>query len=266
MQRGQLARINKEELIDTILAAQAEGTPALRALDEKLSAVMAEVAELRTALTSPESFFTKKFTELQTKIDKQAEIIASQQRFLEMLDRKEREMNVVVLGLPDEGEALDGAVTDTEKLARVWEKMEVGAVECQHRRLGAVGDGGRKRPLLLTIQDKDTRLRVLANGKKLKTAGGNYTRIYVKKDVHPSVRREWKRLRDAEAREKERPENVGCVVRLDTRQRKLYRDEDVIDCWNSQFFLERPQFVRKISILCWNINRVCTKLEKNKCV
>lgn len=236
MQRGQLARINKEELIDTILAAQAEETPALKALDDKLTAVMAEVAELRTTLASPESFISKKFTELQTKIDKQAEIIASQQRFLEMLDRKEREMNVVVLGLPDEGEAFDGAVTDAEKLAKVWDKMEVGAVECQHRRLGAEGGGGRKRPLLLTIRNKDTRLRILSNSKKLKTAGENYRRIFVKKDVHPSVRKEWKRLREAEAREKERPENVGCVIRLDTRQRKLYRDDDVIDCWNSQFF------------------------------
>lgn len=113
--------------------------------------------------------------------------------------------------MPDEGEALDGAVTDVEKLVHLWGKMEVGDVDCQHRRLGTAGGGGRKRPLLLTIRDKDTRLRILANSKKLKTAGENYTRIYVKKDVLPSVRKEWKRLRDAEAREKEKPENVGCV-------------------------------------------------------
>ena len=101
---------------------------------------------------------------------------------------------------------------------------------------GAEGGGGRKRPLLLTKRNKDTRLRILNNSKKLKTAGENYRGIFVKKDVHPSVRREWKRLREAEAKEKERPENVGCVIRLDTRQRKLYRDDVVIDCWNSQFF------------------------------
>lgn len=67
MQRGQLARINKEELIETILSGQPEETPGLKALDVKLSAVMAEVAELKTALTSPDSFVTKKFTELQEK-------------------------------------------------------------------------------------------------------------------------------------------------------------------------------------------------------
>lgn len=236
MQRGQLSRINKEELIETILSGQPDEAPGLKALDEKLSAVMVEVAELKTALTSPDSFVTKKFTELQEKIEKQAEIIASQQRFLEMLDRRERETNVVVLGLPDEGEALGGAVTDVEKLSHLWGRMEVGSVDCQHRRLGTAGGGGRKRPLLLTIRDRDTRLRILANSKKLKTAGENYARIFVKKDVHPSVRKEWKRLRDAEAREKEKPENVGYVIRLDTRQRKLYRDDDVIDSWNAQFF------------------------------
>lgn len=235
MQRNQLARINKEELIDTILAAQDDELPALSSLEEKLNAVMAEVAEVKAAITSPDSFVTRKFVELQEKIDKQAEIIANQQRFLEMLDRKERETNVVVLGLPDEGEALDGARTDAEKLERVWNKMDVAGVECQHRRLGAEADGRRKRPLLLTIRDKDTRSRILANAKKLKEAGENYTRIFVKKDVHPGVRREWKRLREAEDREKQRPENVGCVIRLDTRQRKLYRDDVVIDGWNPQF-------------------------------
>lgn len=61
MQHYQLARINKE-LINTLFAAQAEETPALCARDEKLSAVMLEVAELPTALSSPESFFTNKFT------------------------------------------------------------------------------------------------------------------------------------------------------------------------------------------------------------
>ena len=58
----------------------------------------------------------------------------------------------------------------------------------------------------------------------------------MKKDVHPSVRNEWKRLRDAERTEKDRPENVGCVIRLDVRERKLYRDDVVIDKWNPLFF------------------------------
>lgn len=195
MHRNQLARINKEELIETILASQEEnGTPVLRALDEKLNAVRAEVAELKKVITFPESFVAKKFAELHDRIDKQAEIISKQQRFFEMLDLKERETNIVVLGLPDEGEALDGAVTDTDELERVWEKVGVARVECQHRRLGAEPDGRRRnRPLLLTVRDKEMRSRILANAKNLKTTREKYSKIYVKKDVHPGMTKEWQR-------------------------------------------------------------------------
>ena len=208
----------------------------LTALLEKLNAVIAEVAELKKVITSPESFVAKKFAELNNRIDKQADIIARQQQFLELLDRKEREANIVVLGLPDEGEALDGAVTDTDKLKKVWEKVGVADVQCQHRRLGAHAEGGRRnRPLLLTIPQKDMRSRILAIAKNLKTAGEKFSRIYVKKDVYPGVRKEWQRLREAKVKEKERPDNAGCDIRLDTRQRKLYRDGEVIDTWNPQF-------------------------------
>ena len=37
-------------------------------------------------------------------------------------------MNIVVLGVPDEREALDGIVTDTGKLEKVWEWMGVADV------------------------------------------------------------------------------------------------------------------------------------------
>ncbi len=89
---------------------------------------MDEVAKLKAAIASPESFISKKFTELQEKIDKQAEIFSNQQRFLEALDRKERESNVVVLGLPDEGQELEGATSDAEKLTRIWNKMDLAGV------------------------------------------------------------------------------------------------------------------------------------------
>ena len=192
MQQNQLTRINKVELIETLLYAQDEDeTPVLTALDKKLNAVMAEVAELKKVITSPDSFVTKKFAELNNRIEQQADIIARQQRFLELLDRKEPKANIVVLGLPDESEALDGAVTDTDKLEQVWEKVGVVGVECQHRILGAHAEGGRRnRPLLLTIPQKDMRSRILANAKNLKTAGEKFSRIYVKKDVHPGVRKE----------------------------------------------------------------------------
>lgn len=61
---------------------------------------MAEIAELEKGITSPQSFLIKRLTESQTQIDKQAEIISKQKRFLE------KEANVILLGMP--GGALMG--------------------------------------------------------------------------------------------------------------------------------------------------------------
>lgn len=73
MQRTQLARINKEDLIDSIMGAQGEDeAPMLKSPEEKLNTVMTKMAELRRILTSPESFLSKKFDELHERVDKQA--------------------------------------------------------------------------------------------------------------------------------------------------------------------------------------------------
>ena len=88
---------------------------------------------------------------------------------------------------------------------------------------------------MVTVASREAREKILGKASTLKQAGGDFSRIYIKKDVHPSIRLEWRRLREVEKKEKERPENSGCVIRLDTQERKLYRDGVVIDQW-SQFF------------------------------
>lgn len=127
--------------------------------------------------------------------------------------------------------SLEGETSDLGKLQKVLSKIgEVPEVK-SCRRLGRGEAGARKRPILVTLSSREARDRVLGGTRRLKEAGAPYERIFVKKDVHPSVRNEWKRLRDVEAAEKARPENVGCVVRLDTRERKVYRDNVLIDSW-----------------------------------
>ena len=85
-------------------------------------------------------------------------------------------------------------------------------------------------------RSKEIKDNVLDKAKILKDAGTLYERIYIKKDQHPEVRKEWKRLREAEENEKKRPENQHAIIRLDARQRKLYRDDVVIDSWNPHPF------------------------------
>ncbi|MPC60093.1 hypothetical protein E2C01_054130 [Portunus trituberculatus] len=82
---------------------------------------------------------------------------------------------------------------------------------------------------------RQVRDKVHGKTSKLKDSGAPYERVFVKRDVHPSVRNEWKRLRDAEAAERAKPQNTGCVIKLDTRARKLYRDV-IIDSWRQASF------------------------------
>ena len=246
LQRTQLARKNKEELVDMILASGEDGT-ALANINKRMDDVVKAVDALKDTITAQNTMVNKNYEDLKAQVDKQAEIIAKQQQYLEYLDRKEREGNVVILGVPDEQESLDGAVTDEEKLNKIWTAVGMGGgVAGTHRRLGGGGlsqaSGGtlphlpRPRPILLMLADKNQRTTILNNANRLKTSGDNFSRIYIKKDVHPSVRKEWRRLREVETAEKAKPENVGCVVRLDPRERKVYKDNTVIDTWNAQFF------------------------------
>lgn len=48
-------------------------------------------------------------------------MITKHQKFLKVIDQKERENNVVVLGVPYEHEALDGAMSDEVKLVKIWD-------------------------------------------------------------------------------------------------------------------------------------------------
>ena len=60
-------------------------------LTEKVNELVSEIADLKQAITAPDSFINKRYDELQRQVDKQADIIVKQQRYLEFLDRKERE-------------------------------------------------------------------------------------------------------------------------------------------------------------------------------
>lgn len=132
--------------------------------------------------------------------------------------------------MSDDQVALNGATSEDEKLNKVWEGLEDSTEICSHQRLGRHDPGStRTRPILVTVATKDVHDKVLEKTPKLKTQGGAFGKIYVMKDIHPTVREEWKRLRAAETTEKERPENQGCTIRLDVRERKLYENRVVIE-------------------------------------
>ena len=161
------------------------------------------------------------------------------QLFLEQLDRQKRETNLVLFGIPDGQESFDGATTDDDKIKKVWTAVEADPDRItirSHRRLGPVINANRPRPLLVDVESKSIRDEMLEKSKKLKELQENYKKIYIKKDSHPEVRKEWKRLRDAEEVEKNKPSNSGCTIRLDFKQRVLYKYDIAIDKWRPHPF------------------------------
>ena len=68
LQRSQLKAINKDELIDSIMAVQDPDDVALHYVTEKLNDVVQELSQLKNAITSPDSAFNKRFTELQDQL------------------------------------------------------------------------------------------------------------------------------------------------------------------------------------------------------
>ena len=159
MQKTQLSRLTKEDLIESILSAPESNEGVLKTLMEKFQDVVEQVGELKQIITSPDSSINKRISDLQDQVNRQADIIARQQSYLEAVDRRERETNIIVTGVPNENEALEEATTDDNKLSVIWTKVEAVEEIKEHRRLETKVDN-RRRPILITVSSKQARDKV----------------------------------------------------------------------------------------------------------
>lgn len=91
----------------------------------------------------------------------------------------------------------------------------------------------------MTLENQDQRNDILRVAKNLKERGGVFTRIYVKKDIHPATRRDMARLRTRENEERQKPDNQGVEITFDWRRRVLLRDGVVIDGYLPNFGMDR---------------------------
>ena len=176
---------------------------------------------------------------LNTRLDDAYKIIHQQNRFLEALDAKDRVRNLVITGVKEEEDGLGR--TDAEKVKSVLIAANyTGNIRTEAwvtKRLGQPDDR-RKRPIHVRVESQDQRNDILRVAKNLKEKGGEFTRIYVEKDIHPAARREMMRLRDRENEERGKSENEGAVISYDWRRRVLLRDDVVIDRYFPNFGME----------------------------
>ena len=234
MGRNQLNRLTKDELVDTLLSSQSSEKTVLAEIHDKLDMIVSDIYDLKRSFAAKLEEAETRITSLEERIAKQDEISERQQRFMERIDRKERECNIIVLGVPDEHLALDGVTNDQAKVRRVLEAAGADVEVRSVRRLGAVAQADKSRPILVSVSSRDQRDSTLEKAKVLKNKSLPFQKIFVKKDVHPTVRQEWGRLHEAERREKLADKHAD--IKINYRERKLYKNGEVIDQWSVQGF------------------------------
>ena len=217
----------KQTLSTLINDTRSEEPPNSVLLDE-LRSVKQAIAEVAT--------LKQEVTRHSERLDDAYKVIHQQQLFLESLDGRERRHNLIVLGVSGDGDELGNG--DAEKMSNVMEAAECDEEDRSRwsmKRLGQRNDRN-KRPILITVNDQNQRDRILRKARNLKNAQQPASTVYIKKDVHPAVRKETARLRRREREEKEKAENVGVNITYDWKNRVLMREGVIIDRFMPHFF------------------------------
>ena len=168
--------------------------------------------------------------------------VAQQQRFLESIDAEKRSKNMIILGIPEDPNLiLDGTAADTDekRVAIILKKVgQENVVPVTIQRLGKDGAAGanRIRPLKIVVNTSEEQKEVISNAKKLKNAGEEFKKVFIKRDVHPAIRKEIGRLYAVQKAEQEKAENAGRTVVFDQRKRVVTIDGIIVDRFKPNFF------------------------------
>ena len=193
--------------------------------------------------------FKKRIEYLENQTKTLSEAVFQHQRFLEANDSAKRSCNLIITGVPEDddhvAEAVDEnpaerAVSEKDKVSLILKKVEqkesVNIVEVTRLGKKQGGNNSRPRPLKVVTNNPQERKLVLDSTIKLKHAGQSFSKIFVKKDLHPIVCRELNRLRAVIREEKNKHENAGKSVVYDRETRCLKVDGIVVDRFKMFFF------------------------------
>lgn len=167
------------------------------------------------------------------------ESLSNQQRYLEGLEAAKRANNLIIMGLPEHPIEMNNSNynTDEAKVKKILEEIDHPSVEFETcERLGQQNtDSTKPRALRVKLKNAHERKQILQNTKLLKDKPTPLNKVYVKKDIHPGVRKEFTRLKKVERHEKEKPENQGRKVTYDANTRSVTVDGHVVDKFRPQF-------------------------------
>lgn len=158
------------------------------------------------------------------------------QQFLESLDHTNRAKVAIITGVAEDQDLnINGqsADNDLEKCKLLFRKIDQDPHIVGISRLGnAFAWNNGPRPIKVEVGSSQARDALVLNAKKLKNrydVDDPLNKIFIKKDQHPLIRNEWKRLYETKKREEEKPENQGRTVILDRKSRTVTLDGEIID-------------------------------------
>ena len=164
-------------------------------------------------------------------VNEHSNILSVQQKFLEDLDADRRAQHLIVLGLKE-----DHRGTDREKFLDVVETIGVEPYSVKIESMVRLGTRDKNelqktRPMKVTFETSNMRDSVLRNAVKLKDQPeeSHYRKIYLKKDMHPKVREEEKRLYEVWKAEKNKAVNAGKEVLFDRKRRVVTCNGEEVD-------------------------------------
>lgn len=217
-----------KQALSTLINDTRSEEPSNSVLLDELRSVKQAIAEVAT--------LKQEVMRLSEKLDNAYKVIHQQQLFLESLDGRDRRHNLIVTGVSEDADGLGNG--DDEKISNIMETIGGGEEDRSRWSMKRLGqrDDRNKRPILITVNDQKQRDSILRRAKNLKDAQQPASTVYIKKDVHPAVRRETARLRKREREEKEKAENVGVNITYDWKNRVLIREGVIIDRFMPHFF------------------------------
>lgn len=245
--KAKLNEMKKADLIEALMSLQESGSdkadpPVLAAINDLRKDICSMRDEFHEQLLGVKKDLTQELNQtindkekgLKKDIDDLKTVISQQQLFLEKLDQRTRERNLVITGV-SETDLLEDADGDHAKVALIFAALDVDPGVFSVKRIG-IPKPDRVRPMLIIVDSYSRREEIMKAAPKL-DQNALFENIRIKRDTHPATRKEWKRLFDAEKREKAKPENAGCTISFDRKKRRIMRDDVVIDSWKPLSFL-----------------------------
>ena len=212
-------------------------TKELQQVREKQNEIDHELQALRNLPQIVESD-SKLDNRLELYVNDIHETLEYHQRYIEAVDNQLRGKNLIFHGIPEDTSNELG-LCDKEKVKNVIKKTGYSNMsEIDNINIMRLGenraDQDKPRPIPVKLNNHETQKQLLIKAKQLRNENG-CSRIYIKKDLHYTVRRELNRLKRREMQEKDDPRNEGLNIRFDWKERVLKIDGMMVDRFKPSF-------------------------------